>query len=272
MGQRTLIMGIVNATPDSFSHDGCYRSSNTIKRAIQLAQRHVRNGADMLDIGGESTRPGSKRVPVQEELDRVIPVVRELVRKIKVPVSVDTYKPTVARAALDEGACIINDIMGTKPDIKLLKLVQNYGAALILMHIRGIPRTMQQNIHYDDLMSEIASSLRGSTEKCLEMGINSDRIILDPGIGFGKTVDHNLEILNRLEALTILGKPILIGPSRKSFIGKVLNRDIHQRLNGTMAAVTAGILRGAHIVRVHDVKAVKDTVMMADAIVNANQN
>lgn len=273
LGQHTRIMGIVNITPDSFSQDGCLgtfpRTRNT---ALSLARKQIKEGADIIDIGGESTRPGARRIPAKEEIARVIPTITSLTKKIKIPISIDTYKPLVAKAALDAGASMVNNIMGTKPDLNLLKMVKNYNAAIILMHIRGIPRTMQKNIHYCDLTAEMIGSLQKSIEKCLEIGIKSDRIIIDPGIGFGKTVEHNLEILNRLGDFKRLRRPLLVGTSRKSFIGKVLNKDVRHRLIGTAASVCASILNGAHIVRVHDVKAIKETVTMTDAIINEYDN
>ena len=273
LGQHTRVMGIVNTTPDSFSQDGCMRKSDgTRSTALALARKHIREGADIIDIGGESTRPGAKRVSVKEEINRVLPAITSLVKKIKIPISIDTYKPPVAKAALDAGASIVNNIMGTKPDLDLLKMIKKYNAAIILMHIRGTPRMMQKNIHYRDLTAEIVSSLKKSIEKCLEIGIKSDRIIIDPGIGFGKTVEHNLEILNRLGDFKRLRRPLLVGTSRKSFIGKVLNKDVRHRLIGTAASVCASILKGAHIVRVHDVKAIKEVVTMTDAIINEHYN
>jgi len=272
LGTRTHIMGIINITPDSFSRDGCGTHPNITRRVLNLAQKQINDGADIIDVGGESTRPGAVRVSVTEEINRVTPSIKLLAKKTKVPISVDTYKPSVAKAALDAGASIINNIMGTNPGKSLLKMVKNYNAAIILMHIRGTPRTMQRRIHYSNLIEEILQSLKFSVEKCLEAGIPSDNIIIDPGFGFGKTVKHNLEILNRLDAFKTLNFPLLIGTSRKSFIGKILNRDIEHRLFGTAATVNTGVLKGAHIVRVHDVRQIKDTVMMTDAIINGNYN
>jgi dihydropteroate synthase len=262
-------MGIVNTTPDSFSRDGCLseRRKGT-EAAVQLARKHIREGADLIDIGGESTRPGAARVSIKEEMARVLPAITLLAKKTKVPISIDTYKPAIAKAALDAGACMVNNIMGINPDVRLLKMVKNYDAAIVLMHIRGTPETMQKNIRYKHLIPEIITSLRKSIEKCLEIGIKSDKIIIDPGIGFGKTVEHNLEILNRLGDFRTLKRPLLVGTSRKSFIGKVLKNQVHQRLMGTAATVCASIVKGAHIVRVHDVKAIKETVLMTDAIIN----
>jgi len=266
-------MGVINITPDSFSADGLIKSkTNSTRRALSLAQKFITQGADIIDVGGESTRPGSKRISIKEEIARVIPAIAQLAKKIKAPISIDTYKPLVAKRALDAGAVIVNNIMGTNPDRRLLKMVRDYDASIVLMHMRGTPRTMQKNIHYNNLITEIRNSLRNSVEKCLEMGIKSDRIIIDPGIGFAKTIQHNLEIINRLNEFHALKTPILIGPSRKSFIGRILDADVSNRLLGTMAAVSASILRGAHIVRVHDVKKTKEVVTITDAIINQNYN
>jgi dihydropteroate synthase len=269
LGRQTKIMGIMNLTPDSFSGDGrSSKNPSDTGRNLSFARRLLRQGADMLDVGGESTRPGAGSVSVREEVRRVIPTIQKLTEKTGAPISVDTYKATVARHALDAGASIVNNIMGTPSDKNLLKMVRNYGAAVVLMHIRGRPRTMQKNIRYQNLMAEILSDLKKSIENCLEIGIKSDKIIIDPGIGFGKTAVHNLKIINRLAEFQVLKQPLLIGPSRKSFIGHVLNQDVKHRLTGTLAAVCAGILRGAHVVRVHDVKEVKEAALMIDAILN----
>jgi dihydropteroate synthase len=262
-------MGIINVTPDSFSQDGCLKNSRDfVKKAIALASRHVREGADILDVGGESSRPGARRISAQEEIDRVIPVIHHLSKRFFLPISIDTYKASVAHEALNAGATIVNNIRGTDGDEKLLKVVKELDAAIILMHIRGTPRTMQKNIYYKDLIGEVVFSLQKSLEKCLEIGIKSDKIIIDPGIGFGKSADHNLEILNRLDELKLLHRPLMIGTSRKSFIGEVLDTDVNQRLYGTLATVCASILKGAHIVRVHDVKPTKEVALMADAILH----
>ncbi|MBN1870684.1 MAG: dihydropteroate synthase [Candidatus Omnitrophica bacterium] len=262
-------MGIVNATPDSFSQDGCLVKHQGARNwAVHFARKHIKDGANIIDIGGESTRPGARRISAKEEIGRVLPIILSLAKTAKIPISIDTYKPIVAKAALDAGASIVNNIMGTNPNASLLKMVKNYNAAIVLMHIKGTPRTMQKNIHYDKLTDEIISSLKKSIEKCLEIGIKLDRIIIDPGIGFGKTVEHNLEILNRLGDFKRLGRPLLVGTSRKSFIGKVIGRDVHHRLIGTAVTVCASVLHGAHIVRVHDVKAIKEAVTMTDAIIN----
>jgi len=267
LDSKTKIMGIINVTPDSFSQDGCLANGKSgTDSAVKLAKKFVRQGADILDIGGESTRPGSKKVSPDEEIKRVIPIIKRLADSTKIPLSVDTYKPKVAKAALDAGASIVNNIKGIKSEKNLLKMVRDYDAAIVLMHIQGTPKTMQKNVHYKNLIHEIFDSLRNSIEKCLEFGIKSDKIIIDPGIGFGKGVEDNLEIINRLSEFKELNQPILVGTSRKSFIGKVLGREVHNRKLGTAATVCASILRGAHIVRVHDVASIKETVTMTDAI------
>jgi len=263
-------MGIINITPDSFSHDGCLsRSPNkTIATTTRLAKRLVREGADILDLGGESTRPGAAKISIKEEVDRVIPSLKKLTAEINIPISIDTYKPIVARHALDAGACIVNNIMGSKFDRHLLEMIRDYNATIVLMHMKGMPQTMQKKIYYKQLIPEIIKTLQKSIENCLEIGIKSDKIIIDPGIGFGKTVENNLEIINRLDEFTALKRPLLIGTSRKSFIGKILKKVTSDRLIGTATSVCASIIRGAHIVRVHNVKAIKETVDLTDAILN----
>ncbi len=273
LGTRTYIMGILNMTPDSFSGDGCFAGSkDPAAKALKLARRFLHEGADIIDVGGESSRPGARSVSVQEEIRRVIPSIRGLARKFKIPISVDTYKLLVARHALDEGASIVNNIMGTKMEKSFLRMVRQYNAAIVLMHIRGTPRTMRQNIHYKNVVSEIIASLRKSIEKCLEIGIKSDKIIVDPGIGFAKTVEHNLEIVHYLRRFEVLRRPVLIGVSRKSFIGKVLGKDVSGRLNGSLAGACAGILNGAHIIRAHDVGPTKEVAVMTDAIIRSRES
>ncbi|MBF0521794.1 MAG: dihydropteroate synthase [Candidatus Omnitrophica bacterium] len=269
LGAQTKIMGILNLTPDSFSGDGLLKNNRDLHdRAVRQAHKLIQDGADILDIGGESTRPGAKQISANEEIARVIPTISCLAKKIKIPISIDTYKPQVAQKALEAGATIVNNIMGTNPQTKLLKMVKNYDATIVLMHIKGTPRTMQKNIFYKNCVQEIVETLQKSLEKCLEIGIKKDRIIIDPGIGFGKTVEHNLEILNRLQAFKILHQPLLIGTSRKAFIGKILNKDTSDRLIGTIASVCAGIINGAHLVRIHDVAALKEAITVTDAIIN----
>ncbi|MDD2654022.1 MAG: dihydropteroate synthase [Candidatus Omnitrophica bacterium] len=274
--KRTLIIGIVNLTPDSFSGDGLYAFKNIHnsrylqEMIVQDIEKKVRDGADIIDVGGESTRPGSKPLRPKEEIARVVPIIKRIVRRIKVPISVDTYKPEVAHAALDSGADILNNIMGVKNDSRLLKVASRYRAGLVLMHIKGRPRTMQKDPSYNCLMGEIVDSLDKSIQFAVGQGVKKERIIIDPGIGFGKTLEHNLEILKKLSELRTLGRPILVGPSRKSFIGKVLDLPANDRLMGTAAAVCVAIKNGAHIVRVHDVKKIKETVKLTDAILNPN--
>jgi len=269
LGTHTHIMGILNMTPDSFSGDGCFAGSkNPVDKALKLARRFVDEGADIIDVGGESSRPGSQKVSVDEELRRIIPAVRILARKIKIPISVDTYKPLVARHALDEGASIVNNIMGTKIAKSFLRMIRQYNAAIVLMHMRGTPWTMQRNIHYKNVVSEITDSLKKSIGNCLEIGIKSDKIMVDPGIGFAKTADHNLEIIYHLRRFEILRRPVLVGLSRKSFIGKVLGKDVSGRLNGSLAVACASILNGAHIIRAHDVAPTKEAAAMIDAVMN----
>ncbi len=275
LGERTVVMGIVNCTPDSFSKDGCLsplydNQDDFVHRAERRALRFIKEGADIIDIGGESTRPGADRIHAREEVERVIPVIKSLVKKIDVPISIDTYKPLVARKALDAGACIVNNIMGTRLDGRLLSMVRDYKAAIILMHIRGTPRTMQKNIFYNNLIKDIISELKDSIAMCLDIGIDPSRIIIDPGIGFGKTVEDNLKIINKLEEFGKLKYPILIGTSRKSFIGKILDKEVDKRLAGTIASVCAAVVRGAHIVRVHDVRPVKEAITIMDAILNSD--
>lgn len=262
-------MGILNLTPDSFSQDGILvKNRKDLSNVLAAAQKLAGDGADVLDVGGESTRPGSRKISVTEEIKRVIPALRLLTSKMKIPISVDTYKPVVARHALDAGAQIINNIMGTRLEPPLLKMVSRYNAAIVLMHIRGTPRTMQRQAHYKNLLREVILELRQGIKKCLDAGIKKDKIIIDPGIGFGKTPKHNLELICHLKDFKVLNLPILVGPSRKSFIGQVLKKDVSRRLIGTIAAVCASILNGAHIVRVHDVKKIKEAVLMTDAIMS----
>ena len=260
-------MGIMNLTPDSFSLDGCLQYGfNDLGFNLAFAHQLINDGADLLDVGGESSRPGAKRISSRQEIERIIPTVKKLAKQIRVPISIDTYKSDVAKEALDAGADIINNIRGTQLDKSLLQMVRNYGAAIILMHMRGDPRSMQKNTAYKDVILELISSLRNSLEICLAFGIKSDRIIIDPGIGFGKSAEQNLEIIRRLEEFKVLNQPILIGTSRKSFIGKILNNDVGDRLVGSLASVSASVINGADIVRVHDVRETKETIKILTAI------
>lgn len=262
-------MGIVNVTPDSFSGDGVANHTN----AFRLALQHIKNGADIIDIGGESSRPGATVVTATEEIQRTIPLIKKLAKVVKVPISVDTYKGLTAQHALDAGASIINNIQGINAQKSLLKMTARYGAAIIVMHMRGTPRTMQQKTHYQNLIAEMITDLKIAVENCLEMGIKSDNIILDPGIGFAKTAQHNLEIINRLAEFKVLQQPILIGTSRKSFISKILNTDVKENLTpGTIASCVLSIANGAHLIRVHDVAPAVQAARISDAILNRTIN
>ena len=258
---RTHMMGILNVTPDSFSDGGRYLCRD---RAVEHGLAMEEEGADIIDVGGESSRPGSLPCGLEEEKRRVIPVIRQLSKKVKVPISIDTYKSEVAEAALEEGAAIVNDISALRFDPKMAGVVAKHKACVVLMHIKGTPTDMQQDPFYKDLIPEIISYLREGLKIADEAGIS--QVIVDPGIGFGKRPDHNLEIIRRLSALKILGRPILIGPSRKSFIGHLLDLPVDQRLEGTAAACCAAILNGANIIRVHDVQRMKRVARMTDAI------
>jgi dihydropteroate synthase len=263
LGERTLVMGIVNVTPDSFSDGGAFLDPAA---AVEHGLRLASEGADILDVGGESTRPGAAPVSTEEELRRVVPVVRGLAARCAVPVSVDTTKAAVARAALDAGASIVNDISALRFDPALGPAVAAAGAALVLMHMRGEPRTMQQEPRYDDLLGEVRAELAAALARAEAAGIDPGRTLLDPGIGFGKTLEHNLALIERLAELEALGRPILVGPSRKSFIGRITGAPPGERVEGTLAACCLAAARGAHAVRVHDVAAVRRGLAVADAI------
>lgn len=257
LGERTLVMGILNITPDSFSDGGSF---NDLSRALEHAQQMVEDGADIIDLGGESTRPGYTPVPVAEELRRVIPVLEKLVERIPVPISVDTTKAEVARQALEIGAHIINDQWALRADSEIARVVAHYNAPVILMH-------NQQGTVYRDLMGDIIRFFRESMAMAEEAGLSREKIIIDPGIGFGKTVEQNLEVMSRLRELDCLGQPVLLGTSRKSMIGKTLNLPVDQRMEGTAATVAIGIASGVDIVRVHDVKEMVRVARMTDAMV-----
>ncbi len=265
--QRPLIMGILNVTPDSFSDGGC---SSDPARAFEKALQMEAEGADIIDIGGESTRPGAALVTFDEELRRVIPIIERLAGTLKCAISVDTWKSAVAGKALAAGAEIINDISGFNFDPLMAGLAASSGAGVVLMHTRGTPDKMQQNTAYDDLMAEISTGLLISLDLAREAGVSAECIAIDPGIGFGKGAASNLELIRRLAELTSFGQPILTGPSRKSFIGKVLGREqTDDRLFGTAAAVALSVSNGASILRVHDVRAMRDVADMAHAIVHS---
>jgi dihydropteroate synthase len=260
---RPLVMGVLNVTPDSFSDGGRYLEPDAaVKHALEM----VGEGADVIDIGAESSRPGAEPVPEEEELRRLIPVATEVCRRVAVPVSVDTTKAAVARQALDAGVAIINDISALQNDPAMAAVVAETGAGLVLMHRQGTPKTMQQAPRYGNVVVEVREFLRERMQAAGRAGIAPDHILLDPGIGFGKNLSHNLALLARLDALRPLGRPILVGVSRKSFIEEIIGRRTGDRLMGTAAAVAVAVLRGARMVRVHDVRAMKDVVRMVDAI------
>lgn len=263
LGERTLLMGILNVTPDSFSDGGLYFNQ---QQAIAHGLRMAQEGADIIDVGGESTRPGSKPLDLEEELRRVLPVIEVLSRETDLPISIDTYKAEVARRAIEAGAEIINDISGLRFDPALATVAAQAHVPMVLMHIRGTPETMQKDVHYNSLFSEILTYLKDAIERAESAGVDPDQIIIDPGIGFGKTFNQNLLLIKHLHEFRILGKPILLGTSRKSFIGKILGTDPDQRLEGTLASIAVGVLNGAHIIRAHDVLQAKRAIAVADAI------
>lgn len=278
-GTKTYVMGIVNVTPDSFSGDGLIQDgSDFIDKAVEQGKRMETDGADILDIGGESTRPGSTPVALEEEIARVIPVIERLAREVKIPLSIDTYKAEVARRAIEAGASIINDVWGgrMKPDI--LKVAAEKDVSIILMHNRSQPKDAAQEaklggryvgITYDNLIADIKNELQQLVDSALAAGVRKENVIIDPGIGFGKTVAQNLEIVRRLGEFKSLGYPILVGPSRKSFVGYTLDVPPEERLEGTLAAVALCIEKGADMVRVHDVKETNRARIFTDAVVRA---
>ncbi len=262
LGGKTLLIGILNATPDSFSDGGMYYSEpNAVKRCLELA----RDGSDIVDIGGESTRPGSKAVDAEEEIRRTVPVIREAAPGLSAPISIDTHRAAVARAALEAGASMINDISSLR-DPGMAAVAAEYAVPIVLMHMQGTPETMQAHPHYDDVVDDIKSFFSERIEFAVKHGIREDRIIIDPGIGFGKNLQHNLEIFRRLDEFLEFGRPVLVGPSRKSFIGMVTGASVKDRLMGTAASAVTSILKGARILRVHDVKEIRDAADIADAI------
>lgn len=268
LGRSTVIMGIINSTPDSFSDGG---ELSTVKAGLNRAVQHFRDGARIIDIGGESTRPGSDPVPLDEEINRTVPLIRAVVTAFEneddMPfISIDSCKSEVARLALQAGAHIINDISGGNFDEAMADTAAQFGAGVVLMHIKGTPSTMQKNPHYDDLIGEVHEYLSCAADRFIKAGVARESILVDPGIGFGKTVEHNLELIARLSEFRGIGAGILIGPSRKSFIGKITGRSVKQRVEGTIGAAVAGVISGADVVRVHDVAQVADAVRVADRI------
>jgi len=263
LDQRTHIMGILNVTPDSFSDGGLFFEAD---KAIEHGLEMARDGADIIDVGGESTRPYSRRISAGEEIDRVIPVIKGLCKELSIPISIDTYKAEVAREALASGASVVNDISALRFDPQMGPITAQADVPLILMHIKGTPEVMQDNPTYEDLISEILDFLKDAMERARAAGIREDLIMVDPGIGFGKTFDHNLIIIKELSRFEALQRPIVLGTSNKAFIGHVLNKEAHERDTGTMATIAAGVMNGAHIVRAHSVKKAVETVRMIDAV------
>jgi dihydropteroate synthase len=261
--QPTLIMGILNVTPDSFSDGGQYLD---IDKAVARVLEMEAEGAEIIDIGGESTRPGAEPVSLQRELERVLPVIERLALHSHALLSIDTYKAEVAEQALAAGAHLVNDISGLRFDPQMAPLVARTQVPVVIMHIKGTPREMQVNPTYENFMQEMIAYFHERVEFCRSEGIKNDQIILDPGIGFGKRLKDNFELLRRLDEIVQLGFPVLVGPSRKSFIGKTLDLPVDQRLEGTAAAVTAAILKGARIIRVHDVREMKRVAVISDNI------
>ncbi|GAB62605.1 dihydropteroate synthase [Candidatus Jettenia caeni] len=265
LGNKTHVMGILNVTPDSF-YDG--KRYTMLQDAISRAHKMVEEGADIIDVGGESTRPGADPLSVAEEIKRVIPVIKELSKQIRKPISIDTYKAKVAEKAIHAGASMINDIGGLLKDKQMAKIAAEAKVPVVIMHKKGTPKTMQKYPIRKNLLSEILSYLRRSVTLAIDAGIERDKIILDPGIGFGKTLEHNLEILKRLRELKSMGLPLLVGTSRKRFIGAVLNVSAQESLYGTLATLAVAVMNGAHIVRVHDVHEAVQIVTMCDAMRN----
>lgn len=256
---RILIMGILNLSPDSFAGDGI---NDEPGRAVDYALQMIEEGADIIDVGGQSTHPGFTTLSVEEELRKVVPVLKRLRRETPVPISIDTYKPEVARESLELGVDMVNDISGLRHSPQMVQLLTRYRVPVVLMHIPTDVPIMHQYPGYQNLLSEVVSGLRNSIKRAIDAGISPERVIIDPGIGFGKKPEDNLVILRNLTVLKSLGRPILVGCSRKSFIGKVLNLPVEERLEGTMAAVAVAVIKGAHIVRVHDPRPIKRLVQM----------
>ena len=262
--EKTRFMGIINISPDSFYEQSRCNSTDEV---LAKAEKMKREGADFLDIGAESSRPGSNPISEQEEIDKLIPVISSLVKIIDIPISVDTYKPTVAKEALQAGAKIINDITGLQKNPEMADVISQFDAGVIIMHMQGSPITMQKNPSYKNVIQEVKEFLEQSVKISKAAGIFSDQIALDPGIGFGKDQKHNLEILSKLEKFIELGHPILIGVSRKSFIGNILKLPPEGRLEGSLAASVIGVIKGVSIVRTHDVKETRNAIKVAEAII-----
>src|SRR5947208_1442825 len=268
LGEQVLLMAVLNVTSDSFSDGGRFFDPD---RAVVAALKMIEEGADILDIGGESSRPGAQPISLDEELERVVPIVAKLAGQVRVPISVDTTKAEVARRCLDLGASIINDISALRHDPEMAEVVRQYEAGLVLMHMQGEPATMQLNPSYTDVIDNVYDFLRSRIEAAIAWGIDRERIAVDPGIGFGKRLEDNLALLGQLTSLAGLGRPIVIGPSRKGFLGALLDRPVLEREWGTAAAVAAVVLNGAHVVRVHAVAQMRDVVRVSQAIRAAGQ-
>jgi len=266
LGRKTAVVGVLNVTPDSFSDGGLYYDAGAaIDRALEIEAQ----GADIIEVGAESTRPGARPLEAGVELARIVPVLKGLASQVRIPIAVDTYKSQVARVAIELGAQIINDITALRFDPALAQVAAAAQASLVLMHMRGTPETMQQLDPSPDILAEIERDLAAAAGHAAAAGIKAGRILLDPGIGFGKTLEQNLEIVNNLGRLSKMGYPLMVGPSRKGFIGKLTGQPESERQFGTAAAVAAAVLKGAHLVRVHDVKQIVDVVRVADAIANS---
>ena len=264
LSRKVAVMGILNLTPDSFYDGGRYR---TEKEILNRVEQMVKEGADIIDVGGESTRPGAESVSAEVEIRRTIPYIEKITSLFDVPVSIDTYKAKVAKAAIEAGAQMVNDISGLKFDSQMASVVSFYKVPVVVMHIKGTPKNMQENPYYESLMDEIISYLRESLQIAEKAGVEREKIIIDPGIGFGKTVEHNLKILKRLDELKVLGRPILIGVSRKSFIGKILSLPVEKRLPGSLAASCVAVVKGARVVRTHDVRETWEAIRVVEKII-----
>lgn len=259
-----LIMGIVNTTPDSFSDGGKYNSAS---EAIDFAYELLREGADIIDIGGESSRPGADPIPAEEEIERISPLLSELVKNTECTISIDTYKSSTANYALNNGACLVNDISGLSFDKEMVNIVIRHNVPIVIMHMKGTPKTMQKNPNYDNVVDEICDFLTNQVNFAINRGVSSDKIIIDPGIGFGKTLNDNYEIIAKLNQICDLGYPVLVGPSRKSFIGATLGDPVEKRLEGSITAAAICYHSGAKILRVHDVKETKKSLSIVKKII-----
>lgn len=267
LAERVHVMGILNVTPDSFSDGGRYVDADA---ACAHAMAMIEQGADLLDIGAESSKPGAVAIDEEEERRRLLPIVRELCRRTTIPLSIDTTKAAIAEEALDAGAALINDISALRFDPRMASVVARSGAGVILMHMQGTPVTMQRTASYTYVVEDVRAFLAARLEVAQQAGIPRDRILLDPGIGFGKNCEHNVTLLNHLGAFQTLGRPIVVGVSRKAFLGKILGRTIDERLMGTAGAVAVAIMKGARVVRVHDVAPIRDVVKIVEAIMSSS--